>query len=239
MHKGYPGMEEYLETIYNLSLSKRGEPVKTVQLSKILGVKPSSVTSMIRRLSEEGYVEYRPYSGVILTEKGRRIGRRIVRRHRLVEIFLSRVLKMKSNLIHGEACRMEHGISSETERLLCIYLDQPDMCPHGSYIPPCDYNFSTCSECIQAYKNGREDIESRDVELVPLTHMDKDMEGRIAFIRGKGKILRRLIDMGLTPGTRIKVLNIGPMEGPIEIEVRGSRLALGRELARNIFLERG
>jgi DtxR family Mn-dependent transcriptional regulator len=62
-------------------------------------------------------------------------------------------------------------------------------------------------------------------------------EGKIAFIRGDSKVLRRLLDMGLTPGTKIKIARIAPLQGPVEIAVRGSKLALGGEVACNVFVE--
>lgn len=227
-------MEEYLEAIYKLSIEET--PVRMSRLAKHLGVAPSSVTEMMRKLSKLGYVIYSPYRGVVLTESGRRIGERIIRRHRLFELFLSKILGINRSLAHKEACKVEHNLSDETEKSLCKFLGSPNTCPHGKIIPACDLNIPSCQECMSLDSLELKRIGKRRKNLVPLIWLKEGSRGVIEFIRGEHKILRRLLDMGLTPGTRISVLRTAPMNGPIEIYVRGSRLAIGREIASNIFI---
>lgn len=124
--------EEYLETI--LYVTKGNGMAKTSEIAEELGVSPSSVTEMIRKLSDEGYVKYMPYYGVTLTEKGTREASKMKRRHRLLEKFLVDFLKMDKDDAHREACKLEHVISDDVERRFCLMMDHPKKCPDGNPI---------------------------------------------------------------------------------------------------------
>jgi DtxR family Mn-dependent transcriptional regulator len=227
-------IEEYLEAIYKLSIKER--PVKTTKIAELLGVAPASVTEMIKKLSELGYIEYIPYKGVVLTKDGMKIGEKVTRRHRLIEVFLRRILNIKRESIHDEACEMEHSLSDATEKSLCRFLGQPARCPDGEVIPACDLDISTCDECYDIERIGIDVVGKRDKHLIPLSWLEEGDSGMVEFIRGEQRTLRRLLDMGLTPGTRIVVLRVAPLNGPIEILVRGSRLAIGKDISSNVFI---
>jgi DtxR family transcriptional regulator, Mn-dependent transcriptional regulator len=227
--------EEYLESIYNLT--QNGEAATTSAVSKRLKIAPSSATEMLRKLGDEGYVNYSPYQGATLTAKGRNIGERITRKHRLLERFLYDTLRIGKDKVHAEACAMEHSLSDEAERALCQALKVPDKCPDdGKLIPPCNLDFSSCQECQESGNCNFESIRKRKENVVALSALKKNQEGTIAFIRGENRVLRRLHDMGLTPGTKIGITRVAPRKGPVEITVRGSRLALGDEIACNVFI---
>jgi DtxR family Mn-dependent transcriptional regulator len=228
--------EEYLEAIYNLT--QNGESATTSAVSKRLNIAPASATEMLQKLADDKYVNYSPYQGVTLTSKGLDIGERIARKHRLLERFLHDVLKIGKDKVHNEACAMEHALSDEAERALCQALKVPDRCPDdGKTIPPCNLNFSSCEECKEWGKDNFEAVPKRKENIVALSTLNKNREGTIAFIRGENKVLRRLCDMGLTPGARISVTRVAPLNGPIEITVRDSKLALGEEIACNVFIK--
>ncbi len=228
--------EEYLETIYNLT--QNGQIATTSAIAKRMNIAPASTTEMLRKLADEQYVNYSPYQGVTLTPKGLNIGERITRKHRLLERFLHDSLKIGNDKVHAEACAMEHALSDEAERALCQALKVPDKCPDDEkLIPPCNLNFSSCQECKEAAKGNFDAIEKRKENVVALSTLKEKQEGIIAFIRGEDKVLRRLCDMGLTPGTRISVSRIAPLKGPVEVAVRGCKLALGEEIACNVFIE--
>jgi len=202
-----------------------------------MNIAPASTTEMLRKLADEGYVNYSPYQGVTLTAKGLNIGERITRKHRLLERFLHDTLKIGKDKVHAEACAMEHALSDEAERALCQALKVPDKCPDDEkLIPPCNLNFSSCRECKQATQANFEEIEKRKENVVALSALKEKEEGTISFIRGENRVLRRLCDMGLTPGTRICISRIAPLKGPVEISVRGCKLALGEEIACNVFV---
>jgi DtxR family transcriptional regulator, Mn-dependent transcriptional regulator len=229
--------EEYLESIYNLT--QNGEPATTSALSKRLNIAPASVTEMLRKLADEQYVNYSPYQGVTLTAAGLGIGERITRKHRLLERFLHDTLKIGNEKVHTEACAMEHSLSDEAERALCQALKAPDKCPDDDkLIPPCNLDFSSCRECQGPERGDFEDIKKRKENLVALSTLKKNQEGVISFIRGENRVLRRLYDMGLTPGAKIGVTRVAPLRGPVEIAIRGSKLALSDAIASNVFIKK-
>lgn len=227
--------EEYLEVLYKLSLEER--PVKTTKISKMLNISPASVTQMIKKLEKDGYVDYSPYKGVNLTEEGYAIASKITRKHRLLERFLHDMLHIKKDRVHDQACEMEHSLSDDAERALCQLLEQPDECPDDEeLIPVCDFKFETCEECRKRQEEVNQ-VGKRDKNLVSITNMKRNEKGKVSFIRGDYKVIRRLMDMGITIGAEICVLEVAPFKGPVEIFVRGSNLALGRDIAKNVFVE--
>jgi DtxR family Mn-dependent transcriptional regulator len=132
---------------------------------------------------------------------------------------------------------MEHALSDETERALCQTLKAPDKCPDDKkIIPPCNLGFSNCEECQRWGESSLEKVGKRKQNVVPMSALKENQKGTVAFIRGDNKVLRRLLDMGLTPGTNITVSRVAPLNGPMEIAVRGSKLALGDEIVCNVFV---
>lgn len=229
--------EEYLEALYNLT--QNGETVSTTAISKRLKIAPASVTEMLRKLADSGYVDYSPYQGVTLTTKGREIGEKMSRKHRILERFLHDTLKIGNDRVHKEACAMEHVLSDEAERALCQTLKAPDKCPDDEkVIPACSLNFPSCAECRKWGADNLDEVGKRKANVVPVSSLKEHQGGTIAFIRGDNKVLRRLLDMGLTPGTKMTVSRIAPLKGPVEITIRGSKLALGDEIVCNVFVER-
>lgn len=229
--------EEYLEALY--TLTQDGKTAGTSAISKRLNIAPASVTEMLRKLADDGYVNYSPYKGVTLTHRGFEIAEKMTRKHRLLERFLHDILKIGNDKVHKEACEMEHALSDEAEYALCRTLNAPDRCPDDDMaIPPCNLGFATCKECRQWGADNLEKIGKRRQDIIAISKLKEKQEGRVAFIRGDNKVLRRLLDMGLTPGTRISVSRIAPFKGPLEISVRGSKLALGEEVAGNVFVEK-
>lgn len=226
-------LEEYLESLYILTDANR-KPAKTTDLARRLGVAPPSVTEMLQKLDRKNLAKYSRYEGTVLTEKGFEIGRRMVRRHRLMERFLYDVLKIRKDRVHEQACQLEHDISREAEEALCRVMKYPEECPDDRrFIPPCYKDVASCVECQEKQTLGQR-LEGR--ELAPLTEMKESTRGRVAFIRGGRVAVQRLCEMGLTNGTEIEVLKHAPFAGPTEIKVRDSKLVIGRELSKKIFL---
>ncbi len=229
--------QEYLEALYTLTDGDKTASTSTI--AKRLNVAPASVTEMLRKLADAGYVSYSRYQGVTLTAKGFELAENMARKHRLLERFLHNMLGIGKDKVHSEACQMEHAISDETERALCQTLKSPARCPDdGNVIPPCNLNFSTCQECRGWSGDDLGEVSGRKPGVVSVTTLKEGQEGTVAFIRGDNRVLRRLLDLGLTPGARMSVTRVAPLKGPVEIAVRGSRLALGDEIACNVFVER-
>ncbi len=228
--------QDYLKAVYGLS--KNGDLVSTNEISQKLEVAPASVTEMLKKLAQDQYIKYSPYHGSTLTEKGLKEAQRVARKHRLLEKFLSDVLHIGKDKVHIQACQMEHDLSDEAEESLCRLLKHPDTCSDdGKTIPACNLPFSSCEECIKLHNQGLEEVGKRNVNLTPIRELKGGKYGKISFIRGEHKVLQRLLDMGLTPGTRIKVVKVAPLNGPVEVSVRGSKLALGQDIACNVFVE--
>lgn len=132
---------------------------------------------------------------------------------------------------------MEHALSDEAERALCQFLKYPDRCPDDEVIPPCELQFSNCVECMKRRGKSLEEVGEREENLVSISDLKEHDVGKIAFIRGDRRALRRILDAGLTPGTKIGVLRAAPAKGSLEVAARGSKLALGQDIASNIFVE--
>ncbi len=132
-----PAVGDYLKAVYRLE--QGGQPAETTRLGEALGgIKPSSVTAMIKRLSELGLLEYVPYRGVSLTAKGRKISLRVLRKHRLVELFLVKELGFTWEEVHEEAEVLEHHLSSRLIDRMEAKLGHPEFDPHGDPIPDAD-----------------------------------------------------------------------------------------------------
>jgi DtxR family Mn-dependent transcriptional regulator len=226
-------VEEYLETIYKKSLTD--SMAKTTEISKDLGIAPGSVTQMLKKLEEDGYVNYYQYKGVKLTDKGYKIARSIVRKHRLLETFLYKTLGIPMEDLHEQACAMEHSLSDEAERKLCQLLDYPDQCPDDhNIIPVCDLDISTCFECsnMQSIK----DIPKRLENLIAVGNMLPKQVGKIKFIRGDNDKIQELLDMGITLETEITLINSTPLNGPVKVLVEDKEVLLDKELSYNLFV---
>ena len=128
--------EDYLKTIWDLEAG-HGRAT-TSEIARRLEVAPASATGMVKRLSGLGLVDHKPYHGVTLTETGRRTALRVVRRHRLIESFLVRIMDVPRDRVHDEAERWEHVLSEDMEDRIDQLLGHPDCDPHGSPIPARD-----------------------------------------------------------------------------------------------------
>jgi DtxR family Mn-dependent transcriptional regulator len=234
---GRKSYEDYLKTVYELS--RNGNAVSTTEISRALDVAPASVTEMLKKLSEKGYIEYSPYHGTMLTSGGRRIAEKMARKHRLLERFLYDVLKIDKVRVHSQACEMEHSLSDDAEESLCRLLKHPDYCPDdGKEIPPCDLQIRSCEECMQLHSKGLEEVGKHNQNLISIGNLKEGQCGKISFIRGGHNVLQRLLDMGLTPGTKICVVRVAPLGGPVEVLVRSSKLALGKGIASKVFVDK-
>jgi DtxR family Mn-dependent transcriptional regulator len=208
--------EEYLEAVYRLE--REGPGVSTSGLASELGVAPASVSGMLKKLTGDGYLEHVARGEVRLTRRGLEVAVRVVRRHRLAECLLTNVLGMPWDEVQSEACMLEHAISEKVEARLMEVLGNPTSCPHGRPIPP-------------------KDLSDPEPIGVPLAQLD---EGTDAVVRGitdeVPEILRYLGQVGLYPGTPVKVHSKAPLGGPVTVEVDHHRHAISLELARMLIV---
>jgi DtxR family Mn-dependent transcriptional regulator len=131
-HNPSENLEEYLETLW--ISEERGQPIAKISwVAKWLGVAPSSVFEMFKKLEVRGFVTYYPYQGIQLTENGRQIAQRVIRNHRLIEVLMKQTLNIAVD--EAVACGMEHHMTPSFTDALCIVLKHPRTCPHGTRIP--------------------------------------------------------------------------------------------------------
>ena len=226
-------IEEYLEVLYRNG--SNGEQVSTTQLSKDLEIAPGSVTQMLKKLEDLGYISYTPYKGATLTDEGMRIAQKITRKHRILEKFLLDVLKVKEENVHEQACEMEHTLSDEAERALCTMLHHPDLCPDENVIPACDFEFGSCQECFS--QKDFDQVINRKFNLLSISELSGNAEGTISFIRGSNELLDEITEMGIKVGQHIKYeFNENRVGNHYLIVVDDEELNIPAEMANNIFI---
>ncbi|HEY8506506.1 MAG TPA: metal-dependent transcriptional regulator [Gemmataceae bacterium] len=202
-------VQDYLKAIHRLGGAERVVP--PADIAAELGVRAPSVTGMLKRLAESGWVRYRPGSGASLTERGLAEARRVIRRHRLVELFLTRVLGLDWSEVDAEAEALEHAISPRLEKALAEHLGEPLEDPHGHPIPTSD---------------GR--LSAR--ELQPLSAFRPGQLARLREVRDDDPArLRRWRELGLVPGSLIEVVRHEPLDDLFELLVDGRPVRLGSE----------
>lgn len=233
-------IEEDLGLIYNINDDE--VYVSTSMISNKLDIAPASVTQMLKKLNDLGYVTYVPYKGALLTENGLIRAKKVSRKHRILERFLFDVLGIKHEKIHEQACDMEHVLSDDAERALCHMLNHPDKCPDGSLIPECDLNFNSCDECLEFKSIEAEEIGSRNNNLYPLSVIDSNVDLRISFIRGTSEIILKIIKKGLHLNSTINVMDNSKNSFKILVKKNNwdnehFELVLEAELLDNIFVK--
>jgi DtxR family Mn-dependent transcriptional regulator len=126
-------IEDYIKAIYRLETEN--EAATTQRIARQLGVRMASVTGMVKHLAAEGYLRHKPYYGVKLTEKGRHVALNVIRRHRLIELFLHQTLGVDCDDVHDDAEVLEHAVSDRLIERIYEFLGRPTLDPHGAPIP--------------------------------------------------------------------------------------------------------
>ena len=207
-------MQDYLREIYKLRLE--GSRATTSAIAERMGVRPPSVTAMLKRLAALGLAEHTPYHGVELTPAGERVALEVIRHHRLLELYLSQALGLSLDEVHSEADRLEHALSEELEARIDSSLGHPTLDPHGDPIPDAELRIARPRlRTLASLEPGDEATISR----VP----DDDDE-----------LLRYLSKLALVPGKKIKLRRAEPFGGPLVLRVGKAEHAISRELAEGI-----
>lgn len=210
-------IEDYIKAIYALEVEDRKATTKRIALR--LGVKMASVTGMVKHLAAEGYVRHIPYRGVQMTEKGRRVAFRLIRRHRLIELFLSRTLGLSWDEVDADADVLEHAVSDRLIERIYQYLGCPKFDPHGAPIPVKDGSLPP--------QRG-----------VPLDQLDEGDRGRVVEVSDSDPaFLRYLTKLHLHIGSEVHVRQRAPFGGPITLRVGPGSVALGTEACSRIRVD--
>ena len=207
--------DEYLEMMYQFYEKDPDTRVRTGDLAEALRVTPASTTEMVQRLASKGYLEYIPYKGSTLTDKGLIYGKKMKRRHRLAEVLLQH-LPFDGNQ-HATACRLEHAIDDDLEVALTIYLNNPKIDPSGTAIP-----------------SMSEDIESRvNTSIEGFKNLNQLSQGESSTIKmivaGKSDILF-LNNLNITVGAEIKSIELD------SYQVADMTVQLSKEIADRIII---
>jgi DtxR family transcriptional regulator, Mn-dependent transcriptional regulator len=207
--------EMYMKAIYHLE--HEGQGATTSALATRLGVTPASASGMLKKLVADGYVEHETRGDIKLTHKGLQEAVRVVRRNRLAERLLTDILGMPWDDVQAEACILEHAITDRIEDRLVVVLGDPKTCPHGHPIPPSDLSRpEKIGEPLAQFEIGIELIVSGVTEALP-------------------ELLRYLGEIGLRPGTPVRILEKAPLGGPVTIQIDGKPIAISLELARMVL----
>jgi DtxR family Mn-dependent transcriptional regulator len=210
--------ENYLKVIYHLSnLSPKG--VNTNAIAAMLDTKASSVTDMLKKLSEKEWIHYQKYQGVSLTDKGKLNAKIIVRKHRLWEVFLVEKLGFAWDEVHEVAEELEHIQSEKLINQLDQFLNFPSFDPHGDPIP------NAKGEIINIEKQLISEIEvGKTITCVGVKDTSVDF-------------LQYLNKQNISLGTKMKVLEKEPFDGTLKIEINNSVLVISDKIANNLYVK--
>lgn len=214
-------IQDYLKAIYELSPD--GGASSTNQIAERLSVAPASVTGMLKRLAtmEPPLVDYQKHHGVQLTEEGKRISLQVIRRHRLIELFLVKILGYSWDEVHEEAERLEHAVSLRFGERLARFLDDPNFDPHGDPIP----------------NSALELPEQMTVGLNEVPAGTRVVVRRVST--SNPSLLRYLGELGVQPNAKLVVETQVPFDRTVHIHVDGSAVprVLGPEISVLIQVE--
>lgn len=216
-------VENYLKQIYLQQQKAPQEPVPTGKLAELMGVVPGTVTSMVKTLADSGLVDYEPRGGSRLTRGGEQLALHVLRRHRLVELFLVKTLGLDWSEVHEEAEELEHAISDKVLGRIDALLGHPRVDPHGDPIPsarghlPGDVQLHRLSEC----EPGAAITIARVVDQRP-------------------PFLQFINRCGLTPGVEATIAHRDPQADAIVVRLnKGKPVTLGSTAAAKILVEIG
>ncbi|MGH7539190.1 MAG: metal-dependent transcriptional regulator [Gemmatimonadales bacterium] len=214
-------VEDYLKAIYRLS--GQGGFATTSDIAGLLALSAPSVSGMVKRLSEMGLIEHVPYRGVQLTSQGRRAALKMIRRHRVIELYLTHNLGYDWDNVHNEAERLEHAVSDDLIERMAATLGDPRYDPHGDPIP-----------------TATGDIEEAELASLAEAVIGEELELRQVGTQDAAK-LRYFAEQGLVPGVCVTVTDRQPFNGPttVLLTTTGTARVVGRELAQLLLCRGG
>lgn len=214
-------VENYLKAILQIGLREQVTWVSSGQLSSALSVSPGTVTSMQKTLSDAGLAVYRPYEGVCLTEAGRTLAVRMLRRHRLIEQFLVETLGLSWDQVHEEAEHMEHAVSDVLVDRIDEFLGRPQSDPHGDPIPTADG-----------------ELPEHVSDAVTLDSCEVGNRIRIVRVINQGaEFLQFLTHNGVALGVEGRVLSNNREAGLVTLQIDGTAVVLGQQAAEQLLVD--
>lgn len=211
--------ENYLKAIYHLSRDAKDE-VSTNAIADAMETKASSVTDMVKKLSEKELVKYKKYQGVRLTEEGRLYAVNVIRKHRLWEVFLVEKLNFSWDEVHDIAEQLEHIKSDKLIEELDIFLDYPSVDPHGDPIPDKHGNIQPSSKVL-------------------LSTLKKGEKGVCVGVKNSSsEFLRYLDKLQISLGNELTVLSREPFDNSVLISINDSEINVSSLTATNLYVKK-
>ena len=245
-HELSASLEDYLEAIFHIEKEKGASRAKDI--SKRLNVNSSSVTGALRVLAERALINYAPYDLITLTPEGRKAAEDVIRRHEVLRDFFVKVLAIEEGEAEEGACKMEHAVPGLILERLIQYIDFLETCPRcgtelirgfenfcGREEEPVDCEDCT-SRCLEEIKQKRETAGILQTMLT-LEGMKPGQKAKIIRIQGQDTLNKRIVDMGIAPGTVIEVESVALPGDPIDVKAKGYHFSLRREEAAVITVE--
>jgi len=215
-----PTEENYLKVIYMLARQNKGS-ASTNAIAEYLNTKASSVTDMIKKLADKKLINYRKYHGTSLTKKGETQALKIIRKHRLWEVFLVEKLNFKWDEVHVIAEQLEHVQSVDLTQRLDEFLGYPKFDPHGDPIPDVDGNISHLEE-----KRLLSELEEGDQGIV------------VGVMDSSAAFLRHLEHINLSLGSKLKVESVYDFDRSMVIKLdKKNEQTLSQQICKNIWLK--
>lgn len=214
-------VENFLKAVYTVQ-QREGENdrVSTNTLSEMLGITAPSVTDMAQRLVAAGLIDYKKYRGVVLTPEGMQIALRVIRRHRLIELYLVRELGYELHQVHDEAERLEHAVSARFVDAIERKMGNPHFDPHGDPIPT--------EEGV---------VTERD--LISLCDLPEGVSAPVLQLKTEDTaMLQFVLDRGFKLGANVQVIARDPFEGPVTVDIDGERRVIGANIAATVYVEK-
>ncbi len=214
-------VENYLKAILQLLIATKSSRISPGQLAASVNVSPGTVTSMLKTLSDSGLARYTPYKGVSLTKAGNNLALRMLRRHRLIELFLVRTLNLSWDQVHEEAENLEHAVSDMLIDRMDDFLGHPEADPHGDPIPSAD----------GLMRGG-------GAQAVPLSTCPPPSRIRIVrVLNQQPEFLRYLTDTGLELGATAVIVENSAEGGLVSARVVKKLVSLGYHAAEQLLVE--
>jgi len=210
--------EDYLSTIYKHR--ETDGTIKANQIAENLSVSNAAVTDMLKKLSKDGYVDYKRYHGIKLTSNGEEYAKNMVRRHRIWEVFLHQIVGIPWDKVHEEAHNLEHSASNELINRMEEMLDFPAFDPHGDPIP------------------SKEGVLPKQKKNKPLSLLKANEKGKVVRVNDYDNgFLNYISKIGVELGKEIQVKERLEFDRSMLVAINGKELNISNTLASNIFVE--
>jgi DtxR family transcriptional regulator, Mn-dependent transcriptional regulator len=208
--------EDYIKTIYELTIEKNQELIKTNDLVEHFGFRDQTVNEMVKRLENKGLVVFYPYKGLGLTDGGKKVAIRMIRAHRIWEVFLTEKLGFSWESVHADAEKLEHATSPEVLERLYAFLGKPGYCQHGNPIP------DSTGKMLDAANTSLSSLEENDVFVLTRVRDSKDL-------------LVYLNEQDISLGDAMTVIRKDAFNGLMRVRIKDRAIVVGLKTADMLF----